>query len=89
MWIFLPLAAAAGVGLYELLRPAPLSEVIGTSIVAVDKTGDWVIRTATDELDKAGIAYQHYTSGDKQWLQVKQKDYAEASRYVPRRPIIG
>lgn len=76
MWLLLPFAAAAGAGLYELLRATPKSEVVqfttNAKLLDVNERG----------LKAAGIDYEMNTDGVNTWIMVKPKDRTAAVQVV-------
>jgi hypothetical protein len=72
MWFLLPLAAVAGAGLYELLRPATKQAVVQfTSNTAIYDSSEAALK-------KAGIDYEAFTDGYSSWLMVKPSDRERA-----------
>jgi hypothetical protein len=74
--LLLPLAAAAGAGIYELLRPAPK-----TALVLYTQNSKLV-----DQIDialqKANIDHEVLTDGISGWIQVKEADRGRAVQMV-------
>ena len=68
MWFLIPVFAAAGAGLWELVRPAAKTEVIlYTSNVKI-------IDGASKNLTAKGIDHDVFTDGVNNWISVKPAD---------------
>lgn len=77
MWILLPLAAAVGGAVWELvLRPASKTEV-----VQYDSSAGLVEANDAD-LRREGIDTEVFTNGAFHWIQVKPGDRAKAVAIV-------
>jgi hypothetical protein len=77
MWLLLPVAAAVGGAVWELiLRPAVKSEVVQFT------TNGKIIEVNSRALDGAGIAYDVFTDGTNSWIMVKPGDRTNAVQVV-------
>jgi hypothetical protein len=77
MWPLIPLAAAAGAAIWELLlRPAIKSEVVQFS------SNPKIVEINSRALDGAQIPYDIFTDGTNSWIMVKPGDRTTAVQVV-------
>lgn len=76
MWLLLPIAALAGAGLYELIRPAAKTGVVQftPSIQIINKN--------EAALKNAGIDYEVKNDGTNMWILVREADRDRAVKIV-------
>jgi len=76
MWALIPFIAAAGAGIWELVRPAAKSEVVQFT------TNPKLIDVNDKALTGANISHDVFTDGSNSWIMVKPSDRTAAVQVV-------